>query len=128
MQRRACDRLFTTDLESPSFQSVGIAGAVWRANLLHDIGKLVLGFFFWEWAEPVQNLRKQKKCSFRQAEAELGDVADSLANDLGLGCMPGEEGRYDPRVLAKLGTSTGGTNTLATGVVSEIKTVVEQCS
>jgi len=53
----------------------------------------------------VQNLRKQKKCSFRQAEAELGDVADSLANDLGLGCMPGEEGGFDPRVLAKLGVS-----------------------
>ena len=38
-------------------------------------------------------------------EAELGDVAGSLANDLGLGCMPGEEGGFDPRVLAKLGVS-----------------------
>ena len=59
-------------------------------------------------------------------------MADSLANDLGLGYMPGEEGRYDPRVLAKLGVSEPQPeelkDTLATGVVSETKTVVEQCS
>ena len=147
----------------------------WIGALLHDVGKLVLGFFFWDWLQRVQNVRKEKKCSFRQAEAELGDVADhervgrlmllnadmgeevvaavgahhdpgeqpgslvclvhlasNLANDLGLGCMPGEEARYDPRVLAKLGIAETQLDdlrdTLASEVVSEIKTVVEQCS
>jgi HD-like signal output (HDOD) protein len=147
----------------------------WIGALLHDVGKLVLGFFFWDWVNRVQALRKDRNYSFRQAEAELGDVADhervgrllllnadmgqeivaavgthhdpgenpdnliclvhlanNLANDLGLGCMPGEEGRYDPRVLARLKISETQLedlkDTLATEVVTEIKTVVEQCS
>ena len=52
--------------------------------MLHDIGKLVLGFFFWEWAERVQNLRKQKKCSCRQAEARMRCVRSAGVNRAGV--------------------------------------------
>ena len=48
----------------------------WIGALLHDVGKLVLGFFFWDWVNRVQALRKDRNYSFRQAEAELGEVAD----------------------------------------------------
>ena len=47
----------------------------WIGALLHDVGKLVLGFFFWDWLERILAHRTQKGCSFRQAEIDLGDVA-----------------------------------------------------
>jgi HD-like signal output (HDOD) protein len=43
--------------------------------LLHDVGKLVLGFFFWDWMLRILTHRAEKNCSFRQAEVDLGDVA-----------------------------------------------------
>lgn len=48
----------------------------WISALLHDVGKLVLGFFFWDWLERVQAHRSDKGITFRQAERELGDVAN----------------------------------------------------
>ena len=47
----------------------------WIGSLLHDIGKLVLGFFFWEWFERVLQHVEKDSSSFRQAEAKLGDLA-----------------------------------------------------
>ena len=47
----------------------------WIGSLLHDIGKLVLGFFFWEWFERVLEHVEKDNSSFRQAEARLGDLA-----------------------------------------------------
>lgn len=47
----------------------------WIGSLLHDVGKLVLGFFFWDWLERVEHHRAQEDSTFRQAEADLGDVA-----------------------------------------------------
>ena len=47
----------------------------WIGSLLHDIGKLVLGFFFWDWFERVLEHVGKDKISFRQAEAKLGDLA-----------------------------------------------------
>ena len=48
----------------------------WIAALLHDIGKLILGFFFWSHFAEVLEQMQQNNCSFRAAEIELGDVAN----------------------------------------------------
>ena len=63
----------------------------WIGTLLHDVGKLVLGFFFWDWFVRVQSHRSDKGGTFRQAEIEMGDVASHprlgqlmlLNNDMG---------------------------------------------
>jgi HD-like signal output (HDOD) protein len=48
----------------------------WIASLLHDVGTLVLGFFFWSYFERVlQNAQEDDNCSsIREAESRLGDV------------------------------------------------------
>ena len=46
----------------------------WIGSLLHDVGKLVLGFFFWDWMSRILAHRTDKGCSFREAEIALGDV------------------------------------------------------
>ena len=48
----------------------------WIAGVLHDAGKLVLGFFFWNHFEAVLSHMAQNEHSFREAEKELGDVAN----------------------------------------------------
>jgi HD-like signal output (HDOD) protein len=49
----------------------------WTGALLHDIGKLVLGSFFWSYFDEVgRQLAQDDIRDFRQAEARLGDVAD----------------------------------------------------
>ena len=48
----------------------------WIGALLHDIGKLVLGFFFWSHFEDVIVEMGKRGISFRQAEQSLGDVAN----------------------------------------------------
>jgi len=44
--------------------------------LLHDIGKLVLGFFFWGHFEELIEKMRSEKLSFREAERALGDFAN----------------------------------------------------
>ncbi|MDA0337438.1 MAG: HDOD domain-containing protein [bacterium] len=46
----------------------------WVAALLHDIGKLILGFFFWEHFQQLAALTSGGRMSFREAEQHLGDV------------------------------------------------------
>ena len=48
----------------------------WIGALLHDIGKLVLGFFFWNHFEDVLEKMKEINVSFREAEIKLGDFAN----------------------------------------------------
>ena len=63
----------------------------WIGSLLHDVGKLVIGFFFWDWFVRVETHRKEHGGSFRAAEHDLGDVASHerigqlmlLNNDMG---------------------------------------------
>lgn len=63
----------------------------WIGSLLHDVGKLVIGFFFWDWFVRVEEHRKETGGSFRSAEHDLGDVASHerigqlmlLNNDMG---------------------------------------------
>ena len=45
----------------------------WLAALLHDCGKAVQGFFFWDWFECISETMEEKECSFYEAENELGD-------------------------------------------------------
>ena len=46
----------------------------WLGALLHDIGKLVLGFFFQQRFADVVRQQQASGVSFRRAEAQLGDV------------------------------------------------------
>ena len=48
----------------------------WVGSLLHDVGKLVLGFFFWEWFSRVLDRVESIGTNFRRAEASLGDSAN----------------------------------------------------
>ena len=46
----------------------------WIAALLHDIGKLILGFFFWSYFQRVEELMDGAGVTFREAEMRLGDI------------------------------------------------------
>ena len=46
----------------------------WISALLHDIGKLLLGFFFWGHFEEVLKQMTADHSTFREAEKELGDI------------------------------------------------------
>lgn len=48
----------------------------WIGAILHDIGKLVLGFFFWDWFAKVLSQMGNAHSQFRQAEIQLGDVTN----------------------------------------------------
>lgn len=45
----------------------------WIAALLHDCGKVVQGFFFYEWFERIVETMEDDECSFYEAETKLGD-------------------------------------------------------
>ena len=46
----------------------------WVGALLHDIGKLVLGLYFWDHFEVILNEMVRKNTSFRTVEAQFGSV------------------------------------------------------
>ena len=48
----------------------------WLGGLLHDIGKLVLGVFFWDHFSRVLGETVLRDISFREAERELGDAVN----------------------------------------------------
>ena len=48
----------------------------WVGALLHDAGKLVLGFFFWDWFSRLVDQMPKTEGSFRRAEQRLGDSAN----------------------------------------------------
>ncbi|MFC1526829.1 HDOD domain-containing protein [Candidatus Latescibacterota bacterium] len=66
------DRLYADQLVEVGGQ-VGV-NEYWIAALLHDVGKLVLGFFFWSYFERVSELIAHTGMSFRDAESRLGDI------------------------------------------------------
>lgn len=68
------DRLYKNKMLA--FQQSIAFNDYWIGSLLHDIGKLVLGFFFWSHFEEVLQTMHRLQCSFRAAEIELGDVAN----------------------------------------------------
>jgi HD-like signal output (HDOD) protein len=45
----------------------------WIAALLHDCGKVVQGFFFYEWFERIIETMEDEECSSYEAENQLGD-------------------------------------------------------
>ena len=65
----------------------------WIGALLHDIGKLVLGFFFWDWFSRVLDRVQGAGISFRRAETGLGDSAnhERLGRLLMMNANMGEE-------------------------------------
>ena len=48
----------------------------WAAALLHDVGKLVLGFFYWGWFARVAETIGGSVTTFHEAETQLGSVAN----------------------------------------------------
>ena len=48
----------------------------WIGALLHDVGKLVLGIFFWDHFSDVMGETVMEGLSFREAEKRRGDIAD----------------------------------------------------
>jgi HD-like signal output (HDOD) protein len=48
----------------------------WIGALLHDAGKLVLGFFFWDHFQDLITHMNAEGCTFREAEKATGDVAN----------------------------------------------------
>ena len=48
----------------------------WVGGLLHDVGKLVIGMFFWEYFSRVMGETVLKGVSFREAERLIGDSCD----------------------------------------------------
>lgn len=44
----------------------------WIAALLHDCGKAVQGFFFYDWFERIIETMEDNECTFYEAETELG--------------------------------------------------------
>jgi HD-like signal output (HDOD) protein len=67
------DKLYTKKM-------IALSGEVefndyWIGSLLHDVGKLVLGFFFWDWFARVVEQCERNNLAFRSVEAKMGDVA-----------------------------------------------------
>ena len=64
----------------------------WVSALLHDAGKLVLGFFFWDWFSRIMT-QAEGTGGFRRAEARMGDTAnhERLGQLLLLNANMGEE-------------------------------------
>lgn len=48
----------------------------WIGALLHDAGKLILGFFFWDHFQDLITHMDTEGCTFREAEKATGDVAN----------------------------------------------------
>lgn len=46
----------------------------WLGCLLHDVGMLVQGFFFWEWFERIVRTTDSGAISYHEAEEELGGL------------------------------------------------------
>lgn len=68
------DRLYTQKLV-PLPQAIAF-NDYWIGGLLHDIGKLVMGFFFWHHFELVLSRMASEDISFREAEKGFGDAAN----------------------------------------------------
>jgi HD-like signal output (HDOD) protein len=43
----------------------------WMASLMHDVGELVLGFFFWSYFQQIVNLVESRQIPFREAESHM---------------------------------------------------------
>jgi len=82
----------------------------WVGSLLHDVGRLVIGFFFWDWFARVEEHRKETGGSFRTAEHDLGDVASHvrigqlmlLNNDMGQDSVSAVASHHDAAGAADL--------------------------
>ena len=92
------DKLFTKKMLS--LKSPIEFNDYWVAALLHDAGKLVLGFFFWDWFARVVEQMPNNENNFRRAEARLGNVA----HHEGLGRLLLMNGNMGEEVAEVVGT------------------------
>ena len=46
----------------------------WVAGILHDVGKLIMGFHFWDHFEQILNHMGSESCSYYDAEMQFDDV------------------------------------------------------
>lgn len=67
------DKLFSRRLVSIDVDELSV-NEYWVGALLHDIGKLVLGFFFFDHFDRLASLTTGARITFRDAEERLGDV------------------------------------------------------
>ena len=68
------DRLYRDKLLT--FKDEIVFNDYWIGGLMHDSGKIILGFFFWEHFEEILAHMGKEDCTFRQAETDLCDVAN----------------------------------------------------
>ncbi len=68
------DKLFHGRLVEVPEEEEEVEKNYWVASLLHDIGKLILGFFFWEHFDRLSNMSKSGDMQFHDAEERLGDL------------------------------------------------------
>ena len=93
------DKLYTKNL-IPLQSSIEF-DEYWMSALLHDIGKLVLGFFFWDYFEKVVNqMASRAKTSFHREEVRIGGVA----NHEYLGRLVLLNAKADPGLVEVAGT------------------------
>ena len=66
------DKIYTERLVE--FDADVSVNEYWVAALLHDVGKLILGFFFWSYFQRLEQMMIGTTITFREAEARLGDI------------------------------------------------------
>ena len=70
------DKLYQAKMVDVDDEEVDVAQHYWVAALLHDIGKLILGFFFWEHFERLASMSSASDLQFHDAEEQLGDLVN----------------------------------------------------
>lgn len=70
------DKLFQGQMVRIDTEEVDVEQHYWVAALLHDIGKLILGFFFWEHFERLSSMSSAADLQFHDAEERLGDLVN----------------------------------------------------
>jgi HD-like signal output (HDOD) protein len=50
--------------------------AYWVSCILHDLGKMVLGFFFWDHFHQISEVARLRGCSFHEAETHSGTTVE----------------------------------------------------
>ncbi len=91
---RLCEGDFVTLQEEIQFNDY------WMAALLHDCGKVVLGFFFWEWFERILRLMDSDNCSFYEAEVEI--MGAMAGHDL-IGELLLQKAKMPPELIEAVG-------------------------
>lgn len=117
----------------------------WIGAILHDVGKLIQGLFFWDFFEIIlDNMQgsgavAEKEVKEGEEAAKEGAVPTATGmlsfreaeNKLGMGYIEGEPSKYDEQALETFGLDeaklTKLKETLNEFIVPEIKAMVGKC-